>query len=80
MIDLLHEAIGGMLTKLEGVGWVCGSCDFTSKFKQRAWEHVEAKHMNTGGYTCVLCQKYCPTASSLRNHNDRYHKVSSKPY
>ena len=46
-----------------------------SKFKQRAWEHVEAKHCNTGGYECMLCQKYCPTASSLRNHNDRHHKI-----
>jgi len=70
----LDEAITNSLLKTVG-GWLCTVCQFTSKFKQRAWEHVEAKHMNTGGYTCILCQKYCPTASSLRNHNDRHHKI-----
>jgi len=70
----LDQAITNSLLKTAG-GWLCTICQHTTKFKQRAWEHVEAKHMNTGGYTCVLCQKYCPTASSLRNHNDRHHKV-----
>jgi len=70
----LDLAINDKLVKTDG-GWLCIICQHSTKFKQRAWEHVESKHMNTGGYTCVLCQKHCPTASSLRNHNDRHHKV-----
>ena len=70
----LDLAINNSLLKTED-GWLCTICQHTTKFKQRAWEHVESKHMNTGGYICVLCQKHCPTASSLRHHNDRHHKV-----
>jgi len=56
-------------------GWKCKVCDFSTTTKARTWEHIESKHMNLGGYTCGNCLKYCPTASSLRNHNDRYHKA-----
>ena len=55
-------------------GWICNECNFVSKYKDRVWEHVESKHMNFGGYNCQICFKFCPTASSLRNHNDRHHK------
>ena len=70
----IQEAIDSNMSKLEAGIWVCPSCDFTSKSKQRAFEHYEAKHLTTSGYSCPLCKKFCPTSSSLRNHNDRYHK------
>ena len=56
-------------------GWKCNVCGFSTTTKARTWEHIESKHMNLGGYTCGVCLKFCPTASSLRNHNDRYHKL-----
>jgi len=56
-------------------GWKCKVCGFCTTTKARTWEHIESKHMNLGGYTCGACMKFCPTASSLRNHNDRYHKL-----
>ena len=70
----IQEAIDSNMSKLEAGIWVCPSCDFTSKSKQRAFEHYAAKHLTTSGYSCPLCKKFCPTSSSLRNHNDRYHK------
>ena len=70
----IQQAIEENLSKLETGMWVCHSCDFTSKSKQRAFEHYEAKHLTTSGYSCPLCNKFCPTSSSLRNHNDRHHK------
>jgi len=76
----LEEAIRSRLTKLDTGVWVCHSCEFTSKSKQRAYEHVEARHLTTGGYSCPLCQKFCPTSSSLRNHNDRHHKQNKKSF
>jgi len=70
----LEVAIQGCLTKLDSGSWQCHQCDFISKSKQRAYEHVEARHLTTSGHICPLCQKFCPTSSSLRNHNDRHHR------
>lgn len=75
----LEEGIRNSLTRLENGIWTCHHCEFTSKHKNRAWEHVEAKHLTTDGYTCPLCQKFCPTSSSLRNHNDRHHRQNKNP-
>jgi len=61
------------LKKLDGK-WLCCVCGHSARDKGRAWEHVEAKHMESGGYTCSLCLKFCPTASSLRGHKEKYHK------
>jgi len=59
-------------------GWGCKMCGFDSNNKTRMWEHVEAKHVDTGGYHCKICTKFCKSSSSLRNHMDRYHKEMKK--
>ena len=59
-------------------GWGCRVCGFDSNNKTRTWEHVEAKHVDTGGYNCSVCSKFCKSTSSLRNHMDRYHKEMKK--
>jgi len=59
-------------------GWGCKMCGFDSNNKTRMWEHVEAKHVDTGGYHCKICTKFCKSSSSLRNHMDRYHKELKK--
>ena len=56
-------------------GWGCCVCQFDSNNKTRTWEHVEAKHVDTFGYHCSLCSKFCKSFASLRNHMDRYHKA-----
>ena len=35
------------------------------------FQHVEAKHVQTEGYHCPLCQKFCPNSKSLKNHKSR---------
>jgi len=59
-------------------GWGCRVCGFDSNNKTRTWEHVEAKHVDTGGYNCSVCSKFCKSTASLRNHMDRYHKEMKK--
>lgn len=54
--------------------WTCRECVYTSKKKSNALSHVESVHLVTAGYNCQVCRKFCPTATSLRNHNARYHK------
>ena len=49
-------------------GWGCRVCGFDSNNKTRTWEHVEAKHVDTGGYNCRVCSKFCKSTSSLRPH------------
>jgi len=52
----------------------CLVCDKKSRTQQDIYRHVEAKHVNTGGYTCPECNKYCPTMNSFRNHKFRHHR------
>ncbi|XP_023340303.1 zinc finger and BTB domain-containing protein 14 isoform X7 [Eurytemora carolleeae] len=55
-------------------GWVCQACGWETRLKTRLWEHVEAKHVNTGGYTCPHCNKFCPSKNSLKAHVSRTHR------
>ena len=57
----------------EGV-WGCLECNWESKYKSRVFDHVEAKHIETGGYSCTICGKFCPSYSSLKMHKSRYHR------
>ena len=52
----------------------CLVCNKKSRTQQDIYRHVEAKHVNTGGYTCPECNKYCPTMNSFRNHKFRHHR------
>ena len=55
----------------------CLVCDKQSRTQQDIYRHVEAKHVNTGGYVCPECSKYCPTMNSFRNHKFRHHRNSN---
>ena len=58
-----------------GVGlWVCVTCGWETKYKTRLYEHVEAKHMETGGRFCPICQKTCPSKNALASHVSRNHR------
>ena len=54
--------------------WSCTECDWKSKYKTRTFEHVEAMHVETGGYHCQFCDKFCKSFSALKMHKSRYHK------
>ena len=59
----------------EAIGmWKCLNCEWQTKFKTRMFEHVEAKHVETDGYLCALCDKYLPSLKSWKQHKFKNHK------
>ena len=76
LTDQVSEITSAVLSKMEqreGV-WACLDCNWESKYKSRTFDHVEAKHIETGGYSCNFCSKFCPSYSSLKMHKSRYHR------
>ena len=78
--EAVDIAVSSQMVKCEGV-WKCMACGWQTKFKTRLYEHVEAKHVETNGYTCQICQKFCPTQKALKMHRSKYHRnVIDFPY
>jgi len=69
----LETAIAQKMGKL-GDLWQCQDCLWTTRYKTRLWEHIEAKHVKSGGYSCPLCNKFCPSKNAWHLHKSRYHK------
>ena len=65
-----------VLSKMTKVGnmWKCSDCSMETKYKTRLYEHVEAKHVETGGYECQTCGQFLPNLKSLNNHNFTSHR------
>ena len=60
---------------LENGFWKCLECDWLpNKNKARVFDHVEAMHVETGGYTCPNCGAFCSSYNALKKHKSRYHK------
>ena len=76
LTDQVSEISSAVLSKMEQRGgvWGCLECNWESKYKSRIFDHVEAKHIETGGYSCTICGKFCPSYSSLKMHKSRYHR------
>ena len=75
----MEEVMSKML--LENGFWKCLECNWLpNKNKARVFDHVEAMHVETGGYTCPLCEKFCPSYASLKMHKSRYHKYSKDKF
>ena len=55
-------------------GWQCLTCSWQTKYKARCWEHVEAVHVPSSGYSCQYCAKFCSTKNALKIHKTRYHR------
>lgn len=71
-LDLELPEILSRVTRL-GEHWHCTDCQFVSKRRLRALMHVEAIHVNLGGYNCPLCSKFCKSVSALSVHTSRHH-------
>ena len=61
----------------QGVLWQCVDCGYQTKFKPVMFEHVESKHIESAGYTCPHCNKFCRTRNALRSHVSRQHPEHS---
>ena len=57
-----------------GIQWRCKACDYATTRKSVLYEHVESKHVQSSGYGCHVCEKFCPSLNALRTHVSRYHK------
>ena len=74
----LDAQVGSLLAKQLDGTWTCTECGYSSKIKTNAKMHVESKHLVSQGFTCPICQLFCPNRKSLRNHMTRKH--SQTPY
>ena len=54
--------------------WRCNDCGYESRKKTNTLEHVEAKHIQSSGFLCSLCQHFCLNKKALRNHTFRHHR------
>ena len=70
----LDSIIYSKMSKIEGM-WQCDDCQKTSKVKTNIYEHIEAVHVETPGYCCDICHKFCRTRNALRNHKNLRHKL-----
>jgi len=69
----LTEDIAASMMKTDQ-GWFCTKCNYHAANKARLSDHIESKHVQTSGYNCTICQKFCPSYNALKTHNSRYHK------
>ena len=74
LISALIDAIKQMMVKLDENMWGCASCDFKTKYDSTLRNHIEAKHLDTGGFVCQYCSATCPNRQALRMHLSRKHR------
>ena len=55
----------------------CLECGHRSKRSADLSKHIEAKHVESGGYNCPHCNKFCPSLNALRTHVSRSHRQST---
>ena len=73
----LDEACENGLQKVEGGGgrMMCLYCSTTWAGVSHGRRHIEAKHFQSGGYICDICQAYCRTKHALTCHQTRHHRT-----
>ena len=69
----MKAAIDAKMTRWEGQ-FVCTDCDYSTKNSSDLRRHIEAKHVQTAGWECSVCNKFCPTKNAYEIHFRRYHK------
>ena len=69
----IDQAVVSQMQKC-GAAWQCLACGWETPKRARLWEHVEANHVETNGYSCPICEKFCPSKNALKVHKSRNHK------
>jgi len=67
-----QEMIKGKMQKVEGSGWGCTECSYTTSFQTNLFSHIEAHHCQVA-YQCPQCFSSHPSKNSLRMHIRRKH-------
>ena len=79
--DELKEAIKQRMVKQYDGSWGCSDCGFVIKYQATLTNHVEAKHLQSDGYSCQHCNKFCPTRNALKCHiYQRHSQRNNKPF
>jgi len=77
------EVLANMQKTAAG-NWTCLACSYSTSHRTNMYQHVEAKHVQTEGYSCPYCTKFCPNFKSLKNHKNRCSKneknVTQSPF
>jgi Pyruvate/2-oxoacid:ferredoxin oxidoreductase delta subunit len=58
------------------VAGTSSDCAYTTAYLTTMQNHVEAKHVNTAGFLCHVCNKFCPSKNALKSHVSRSHKIN----
>ena len=72
-LDLESVILSKMCRNADG-DWQCNDCFKTSKWKTNIVEHIEATHVESPGYQCEVCNKFCRTRNALRKHKYVNHR------
>lgn len=70
----LEEACESGLERVGGGKVLCLLCHRTWPSLSHARRHLEAKHFQSEGYHCDVCDAYCRTKHALTCHISRHHK------
>jgi len=76
----LDSIINSKMSKNTNGEWQCNDCYKTSKVKTNIYYHVEANHVDSPGYQCDVCYKFCTTSNALRTHKYVKHKNEHYSY
>ena len=71
--SVIKQDVQSRMVKESGV-WSCTDCDYTSSNKGHLFNHIETKHVNSSGYFCSVCNKFCASYNALKLHESRYHR------
>ena len=73
-IEDLNILVENIMFKNDDGCWQCKECQYNSRKISHMQNHIEAKHVSTSGFSCLICHKHCPTRHAMMNHKSRYHK------
>ena len=72
LLDKLEAEIRSKMICLGGGQWQCADCHLVTK-STNLFNHIEGKHVNSGGHHCQICGKFCRTKNGLIAHSHRAH-------
>lgn len=73
LTDFVDVEIQRRMIKLVDGRFQCSDCYFISSHNSTMKCHIESKHLETSGYSCNICNKFCPTRNALKCHKYRIH-------
>lgn len=72
-IQVLDEKIKDCIVKTSN-DLSCAKCSYHSTNRGAIQRHIEARHFETNGFTCEICNKIYKTHATLQKHLQRHQK------